>query len=267
MIYLTGYGQMCNNMLQFGHVYAFAKENKLKVIGLRFCYKYLYFNLSNTKGYNWLTYIFAKYAAKTGFIKTIIFDDEETVEIKSKELLNSRKAFVDGWFLRDYDLFLKYQDELKHLFGFKKSITQKLDHQINQHKNLKVGLHIRRGDYAKWHNGKYFYTDHEYIQILKTLISQFQQEVDIIIFTNDKNLDKNVYSNHLNNSNIIFADGNQAEDLYYLSNCDFILGPPSTFSLMASFYHHRPLYWIYDKNLPVIKNSFNFFEYHFRNII
>ena len=31
------------------------------------------------------------------------------------------------------------------------------------------------------------------------------------------------------------------EDLYALSLCDYILGPPSTFSMWASFYGKKPL--------------------------
>jgi hypothetical protein len=267
MIYLTGYGQMCNNMLQFGHTYAICKEHNLKVIGLRFCYKYLYFEISTMKHYNWITYVLVKYAAKIGLIKTIIFDDEESLTVKKNEMLSAKTTFVNGWFLRDYELFLKHQEEIKNLFAFKKSITQKLDYQLKSHQNLKIGVHIRRGDYVRWHSGKYFFTDEEYLKILKSFLSKLHQKVDVIIFTNDDRLNKSIYTQNLNNIEVTFANGNQAQDLYYLSNCDYIIGPPSTFSLMASFYNHKPLYWIYDKDLPINPQSFNFFEYHFRNII
>ena len=41
-------------------------------------------------------------------------------------------------------------------------------------------------------------------------------------------------------------NGTPYEDLYCLSCCDYIVGPPSTFSLWASFLKNVPLYHIRD---------------------
>ncbi|MCC8145120.1 MAG: glycosyltransferase, partial [Bacteroidales bacterium] len=68
-------------------------------------------------------------------------------------------------------------------------------------------------------------------------------------------------------SKIYFVSGNPGEDLYALSTCDYIIGPPSTFSLMAAFYEDANLYWIMDKNAPVTKESFKKFDYLFRHIL
>jgi hypothetical protein len=267
MIYVTGFGQMCNNMLQLGHVYAFGKENNLKVIGLRFCYKYTTFKVSHQKGYNWFTYLYAKYAAKLGLISKIDFDSAETVEIKKLTLLNSKNSFINGWFFREYDLFQKYQDEIKNLFQFDLETMKKGDNILNNIKNYKLGVHVRRGDYNKWLNGKYFYDDIDYVSLIKSFKNNFKLEFDVVIVTNDIKIDKDLYLKNLNNANLYFAEGNQEEDLYILSKCDYIIGPPSTFSLMASFYNHTPLYWVYDKSVSINIQSFNFFEHHFKNII
>ena len=106
MIYVSGSGQMCNNMLQFGHFYAFGKENKLNVCGLRFCYKYLYFELSNKKKYNWKTYLLAKYLTKLGIITKINFDCEVNLPLQKSSLLTKKSVFVSGWLFREYDLFI-----------------------------------------------------------------------------------------------------------------------------------------------------------------
>ena len=37
-------------------------------------------------------------------------------------------------------------------------------------------------------------------------------------------------------------------DLYALAECDYILGPPSTFSKWASFYGNKPLFHLEDTN-------------------
>lgn len=267
MIYVSGSGQMCNNMLQFGHFYAFGKENKLKVCGLRFCYKYLYFELSNSKNYSWKTYILAKYLTKLGFFSKISFDSEVNLPFQKSYLLTKKPVFVSGWLFREYDLFLKYREDIKALFAFKKSVVKSVNLKLLTSQNPKLGIHIRRGDYSTWLDGKYFFTDNDYINLIKSFLKNLNILVDVVIVTNDKNIDKSLYISEINNITVNFANGNQAQDLYTLSKCDYIIGPPSTFSLMASFYDNTPIYWIYDKNIEITIKSFGYFDEYFRNII
>ncbi len=39
MIIVKGYGQMCNNILQYAHMYALGREHGIPVISTRFDYK------------------------------------------------------------------------------------------------------------------------------------------------------------------------------------------------------------------------------------
>ena len=50
-------------------------------------------------------------------------------------------------------------------------------------------------------------------------------------------------------------NANAATDLYALSLCDRLMGPPSTFSRWASFVNHVPLYFIFDKNQKIQSDS------------
>ena len=45
MIFVRDKGQMCNNILQYGHVYAWAREHGQKAFSMRFAYKYRYFHI------------------------------------------------------------------------------------------------------------------------------------------------------------------------------------------------------------------------------
>lgn len=259
---------MCNNMLQFGHFYAFGKENKIDVCGLRFCYKYLYFEISNQRKYNWLTYVLAKYISKLGLMPKVNFDNELEIFQNKLVLLNNKTVFVTGWLFREYDLFLKYQDEIRALFAFKKSLIDSVkENELLKSDKLKLGLHIRRGDYKKWQNGKFFYSDHDYIYLIKSFLSHVNASVDLVIVTNDKEIAKVLYVNQLSSINVHFINANQAQDLYMLSICDYIIGPPSTFSLIASFYQKKPIYWIYDKEKEITASVFSDFNFYFRNII
>lgn len=63
MIYVKDKGRLCNNILQFGHAYAWAREHGLNAISMRFSYKYKGFRICHTKGHNLWSYLWAKYAS------------------------------------------------------------------------------------------------------------------------------------------------------------------------------------------------------------
>ena len=59
---------MCNNILQYGHLYAWGREHGRRTVSMRFAYKYRYFRICHTAYHNFLVYVVAKYAAKWGLL-------------------------------------------------------------------------------------------------------------------------------------------------------------------------------------------------------
>jgi hypothetical protein len=58
------------------------------------------------------------------------------------------------------------------------------------------------------------------------------------------------------------------EDLFMLSECDFIIGPPSTYSLVAAMYRDIPLCRMDQVSANGLELSdFKTFDYWFRRII
>ena len=51
-------------------------------------------------------------------------------------------------------------------------------------------------------------------------------------------------------------NGNEIEDLITLSQCDYLIGPPSTFNIWASFYGEVPTYHIEDSEFEFELNDF-----------
>lgn len=270
MVFVTGYGQMCNNILQFGHLYAWGKEHNMTVIAMRFCYKYPYFNINKHKHYHWFTYLFSKYGASLKLIPTVSFWEEQDVTQENiNKLFQNKHSLVTGWQLRDYDAFLRHKDELKELFGFNEKVKKQVGKNLPKKKEqiLRLGLHIRRGDYIRWMGGNYYYTDEEYINVIQKVLKLFPgKNIELVIVSNDKALQQELYKKKIPAA-IYFMSGNPGEDLYALSTADYLIGPPSTFSLVASLYNDSPLYWILDKNLPLTLESFKPFEYLFKRII
>lgn len=261
MIFVKGYGQMCNNWLQYAHVYAWGRENDIRTVSMRFAYKYKYFHISSTSYHNFFVYLFAKLLIKCKLIKCLWIEGANAVTDKVIcQLKHSDMISLDGFDFRFPALFMKYDKEIRQLFAFNSSIGRKKRWLSSlPEADLRLGLHVRRGDYAKWKGGKFFFSDETYAQVVKRFAALFpKKKIQVIITTNDPHININLLKEISGVEEIYLSFGNPGEDLFVLSECQYLVGPKSTFSLVASFYNNANLYWIEDKD-------FNFDQRHFRH--
>ncbi len=269
MIFVHDKGRMANNILQYGHVYAWGREHKRQTMSMRFAYKYPWFRICHTPYHNFPTYAFAKYAAKLGFIPSVHFDEEDGDYSHEEQLMLSKKMImVGGWYARWYDLFLKYKKEIIDLFAFDEAVERKAKEQLGDKPGIRLGVHIRRGDYATFQGGRFLYNDKQYAGLIRDYHSRCcpNEQLSVYICTNDPNLDKAYYREQLSGLSVHFPEGNPAEDLCLLSKCTSLIGAPSTFTLVASMYHDTPLYWIENPEKPIVPSDFRLFDDLFRHI-
>lgn len=272
MIFVHDKGRLCNNILQYGHVFAWGREHGRSTMSMRFAYKYPYFHICDTRYHNFLTYLFAKYGAKTKLLPLVTFyDDSDDTSAQEQAMLSHRNAVVDGWYARWYDLFLKYKQDILNLFAFKKSISAKTDAWLSTlpASDILLGVHIRRGDYKRWQGGRFYYSDAQYIASIARFLSlKSDKKVVVVICGNDPELDKCRFVSGLPDAAaVVFPDGNPGEDLCVLSRCNFLMGAPSTFSLVASMYHDTPLYWMEHGDAGFTLSDFCKFDDLFRRIL
>ena len=271
MIFVRDKGRLCNNILQYGHVYAWAREHGRQTMSMRFAYKYRYFHICHTRYHNFLCYVFAKYAAKCGLLPVADFgiDAPNDPERQEQQLLRHRHIVAEGWYARWYDLFLKYKDEILNLFAFDRQVTEAPDRLLHSLPacDQRLGVHIRRGDYRTWHGGRYYFTDQQFIGQIRQFLNIHPDRVtQLFVCGNDPDLDEEAFRQALPGIAVSFPKGNPGEDLYLLSQCDYLMGPPSTFTLVASMYRDVPLYWIEDPAQPLSEDSFGRFDQLFRQI-
>lgn len=260
---------MCNNILQYGHFYAWGREHGRQTMSMRFAYKFQYFHICDTPNHNFLRYTIAKYAAKWGMIPTLEFNEPGAdISEQEEKMLKFKHIAVVGWEARWYDLFLKYKQEIIDLFAFKEAVVKACQPLLAAaaKDSCRLGVHIRRGDYATWYDGKYFFSDEVFICLIRTFLT-FHPNATVYICGNDPSLDRERYRREFSDIQVVFPKGNAAEDLYVLSACDYLIGPPSTFSLTASMYRDTPLYWIKDGEAPLTEASFGHFDELFRHIL
>ena len=168
MIFARDKSQMCNNLLQYAHVYAWGREHGRKVISMRFSYKYQYFHICHTNLTAWGWYLTAKCLAALKLLPTASFKHRDcNREELEQKMLRHRNIVVSGWFVRYYDLFLKYRKEICELFTLDEQYTEPVKAKMQQAEEssavshqpsaIRLGVHIRRGDYAEWRDGHFFF--------------------------------------------------------------------------------------------------------------
>jgi hypothetical protein len=136
-------------------------------------------------------------------------------------------TYVKGWYFRNRETFDR--DKSYYALEFNKKL-QKEDYYENS-AVLKVALHIRRGDYEFFQEGRYFLNDNQYITALNNVLSDINEPFEIIVFGNDPKLNRDIYSSI--GYHISFSDGSIYQDYYRMSKCKILIGPSSTFSIWA----------------------------------
>jgi len=280
MLYVRDKGQMCNNILQYAHVYAWGREHNRETMSMRFAYKYQYFRICHTRYHNFFRYVSAKLAAQVGLLPVIEFPFEKGQDTTRQEaqMMKHKNAVVEGWRVEFFDLFLKYRWEITELFNFNETVEQAAAQKMaacmgkggsrTMGDSVNLGVHIRRGDYIRHLGGRFFYDDSVYLEVIRQFSGMYPgKHINVFICGNDPELYRGRYIDGLSDMTVCFPGGNPGEDLCLLSHCDYLVGPPSSFSLVAAMYRDIPLYWIMDADIKSGPLSFKYFDELFRNIL
>lgn len=154
-------------------------------------------------------------------------------------LQKSRRRLIvcNGFGFRDPDNVRRYSSDLRHLLSLAPSITQRADlfaRPLRDQTNpLIVGFHIRRGDYRTYESGRFFLSNEDWLLVFSSVRNQVLRSGRTfkgILFSNE---DVSPFLG--GNSDLVLAPGLVYEDLALMSQCDYLVGPPSTFSGWASF--------------------------------
>ncbi len=274
MIFVRDKGQMCNNILQYGHMYAWGRENGRSTVSMRFAYKYQYFRICTTRYHWFITYLAAKWAASIKLlpIVTFPFTRQESYAEQENLLRSYKHCIAEGWRVEFPNLFLKYKKDIIDLFSFKKNISNYVETRMNEMSPkgaLRLGVHIRRGDYARWMDGKYLFNDIVYASfILKFIHTHADEDVHVFLSSNDPEVTMEKFRRLCDTPYVFKLDRGPAEDLCMLSKCDYIIGPPSTFSLVGSMYNNSKLHWMFSSNPEQLETEgFKLFDELFTKIL
>ena len=161
-------------------------------------------------------------------------DSLETMQQKTTDLGKYKIVFLSGWFLRMP--LSKHRAYLKHAFSLRSKYIRHnvLVNTVKECKHqgyILVGVHARRGDYEAYEGGKYFYSWDFYLQKIKEMESLLggNNKVRFILFSNEK------VPSTFQLENLIISSEPWYIDHHLMSQCDYLMGPPSTFTIWAGF--------------------------------
>ena len=179
-------------------------------------------------------------------------------------------GFTKGWQTRtDTRYLMQTMSQLKQIFRPKDEIMQKAEGLISDMKreaDIVVGVHIRRGDYATWNDGRFFYELEDYHQFMLRVKELYHdRKVSFFVSSNED------FSLDLFEGCHCQRFGKEPSgailDLYTLSLCDRIIGPFSSYSRWASFIGEVPLCFLESKKQQFTDDCFSkIIDYfHFEN--
>jgi hypothetical protein len=199
-----------------------------------------------------------KVGIRSKTLRTISLDWEETLDLCAPEFLSSVKRrrilFMQGWQFNAHSALARHADAIRDYFRPREEFRANVSALIGRARTLGdvlVGVHIRHGDYRTHRDGKYFYELETYGALMEHVRGLFPDRKVAFLICSNAEQDEKILSrfNHLTGT------GHLIEDLYALAECDYILGPPSTYTMWASFYGGVPLYTIEDpRTMPSLDN-------------
>ena len=274
------YGRLCNRLFNSAHILAFAIENKQTFVNLAF-YEYAeYFQATQNDIFcrypvrtgivkkqksasialYYLSYYFAYslyYLSRLGLstsglglriVRPVRNRENHRVQDLNLSALPvnfsspAQAVFFQGWNLRAFDCLKKHGDKVREYFKpadvYQSGIRDFVEKNREGY-DLLIGIVIRHGDYRKFLGGKYFYPTEKYVAWMQQLKALFDgNKINFLIFS-DEEQDTNLFESA--GLDFYFRSGHMIENLYSLAGCDYIVSPPSTYGMWASFYGHTPI--------------------------
>jgi hypothetical protein len=273
-------GQLGNRLYVFSHFMAYAHEKGVRLLNPAFEEYSDYFKgsagtaiatfpstgkqgrKSNPFWYKWYSSFFRiadRLKLKNRFVSSFHLNWDEGMDLdQAPELMHQSKfCLVNGWDFRCEILFRKHFSLIHDYFSpdtsYQKSISEYIA-QCRKGHDLLIGIHIRRGDYAKFEGGKFFFNDAQYLQVMQQIKALHPDKKCGFILCSNEDLDLSVFTRE--GLEVTAGPGHELKDMYALSSCDLIAGPPSTFSMWASQYNKVPLYMIKDVRKNIVREDF-----------
>jgi hypothetical protein len=182
--------------------------------------------------------------------------DYDTNSMEFVRLVKTKIVLPEGWIYRDHYNFEQHQNLIRKFFSPLPIFRVAIDHEIQlarQMGDIVIGVHIRRGDYADFNGGLWFYSNSIYKNKMEEVAKLFAGQQCVFIICSNEEINKEDFEGF----KTVIKERPAIVDLYLLAECDYLLGPPSTYTEWASFYKNVPMCYIDTPDKEITLASFN----------
>lgn len=183
------------------------------------------------------------------WVRFLTLPENNTMDLAGAEFIRLREhakcLIVQGWLYRDEQSFHKHEDKIRTFFALfpahEEHVKNFMEKTRDSTAKVIVGLHIRRGDYRNFEGGRFYYSYEQYRLLMQKMEDYIQEKVRWVICSNEK-----IETEEFSSFDVVLGPNQIVEDMYVFSECDYIVGPPSTYTGWASFMGKNKLYAISD---------------------
>lgn len=181
--------------------------------------------------------------------------------ISMEQLRAAEVTLLAGWPIRSWQLFEKHQDEIRHFFSVNRIYRDNADAfiaDIRGQKNVLIGVLMRQDDYRIWNDGRYFFRSEQYAEWMIQLTRIFQGKNVGFVLASDEEQSREVFSE----LPVFYSTGQKLGSAHFiesfteLSQCDFVMTPPSTFGIWAAFLGNIPIIPVYEQGQILSEEQF-----------
>lgn len=167
----------------------------------------------------------------------------------------AKRVFIMGWTFRAPTYVQRHAEKIRRYFRPIPELEfagRRAVEPLRQKANVVIGVHVRHGDYRQWRGGKFYFPVERYAAWMKELAGQFPESKVAFLICSDEPRNEQEFPG----LTIGLGAGSPLADVYALSQCDYIIGPLSTFSQWASFYGGKPLFHLRDPSAQMDLSKF-----------
>jgi hypothetical protein len=252
---LRKFGRLGNRLFTFSNLISFSDKHKTPIVMPAFDdYRRLFSYFKERRACTYgtpasesvMNPLIMKAAGKVGLLPTVLFweqrdvffDSEDAADPRLKKMIDSRLVLFEGWNFRSRKAIWESRDNIRRVFAPVPEIAEPIAQRIadmRKRGDMLIGIHVRWGDYR---GTERFHELADYFQRMEELRAVYAPAKVVFLVFSDEAL-----SSAQLPENSWFCSGSlPVQDMYTLAECDCIAGPPSTFSMWASFYGGHPLF-------------------------
>jgi hypothetical protein len=160
---------------------------------------------------------------------------------EAADLRRRRLVLFKGWLFRNPSGVESCAARIRDFFRPISDIREEADRVVaaaRSETDVLVGVHVRHRDYRDFMEGRYFYPFPTYVDLMRSLAARVAPRRAAFLVCSDEAQDRSA----ADDLRVTFSTMGPVQDLWALSRCDMVMGPPSTFSAWAGFLGEVPLW-------------------------